>query len=340
MHAAGLTLDKKYSMLAFSFCPERRSVVMKRIDNLSKALALARSIQSQLSPGAPGTSPKEKTLPAVKPQKRLQPKVSAKPSVRPVFAAQPAAKLSTALPRVPVLATSGPHALSVAPNVLRAPVIQFPLQPKIVHPPVRTKQASRRLKQVGQKLNSPKAPYEESARDRLVLEHIPLVKAIAVRVHETLPVHVDLDDLIHAGILGLFDAAKKFNKERQVIFSSYSKHRIKGAIMDSLRQLDWASRDMRRRHKQVEAAMHDLTSELQRSPTDAEIAQKLGVTLGRWRGITIDLRSLGLISASTRGTEGDDLPAPDFPDRPEQRPEAICRQEELASALKWAMKVL
>ena len=81
-------------------------------------------------------------------------------------------------------------------------------------------------------------------RDRIVLEHLPLVKAIAVRVHENLPVHVDLDDLVHAGVLGLFDAASKFNPEKQVAFSSYAKHRIKGAILDSLRQLDWASRDL------------------------------------------------------------------------------------------------
>ncbi len=81
-------------------------------------------------------------------------------------------------------------------------------------------------------------------RDRIVLEHLPLVKAIAVRVHENLPVHVDLDDLVHAGVLGLFDAASKFNPDKQVAFSSYAKHRIKGAILDSLRQLDWASRDL------------------------------------------------------------------------------------------------
>ena len=99
-------------------------------------------------------------------------------------------------------------------------------------------------------------------RDRVVLEHLPLVKAIAVRVHENLPVHVDLDDLVHAGILGLFDAASKYNPEKQVVFSSYAKHRIKGAILDSLRQLDWASRDMRRRHKQVEAATRDLAADL------------------------------------------------------------------------------
>src|SRR5688500_18217685 len=79
-----------------------------------------------------------------------------------------------------------------------------------------------------------------SKRDRVVLDPLPLVRAIAVRVHENLPVHVDLDDLVHAGILGLFDAATKFNPEKQVAFSSYAKHRIKGAILDSLRHPDWA----------------------------------------------------------------------------------------------------
>src|SRR6202051_605985 len=120
-------------------------------------------------------------------------------------------------------------------------------------------------------------------RDRVVLEHVPLVKAIAVRVHENLPVHVDLDDLVHAGILGLFDAASKFNPEKQVVFSSYAKHRIKGAILDSLRQLDWASRDLRRRHKQVEAVTRDLSAQFERVPTEVEIAAKMGVDLERWR---------------------------------------------------------
>src|ERR1700690_1474441 len=148
-------------------------------------------------------------------------------------------------------------------------------------------------------------------RDRVVLEHLPLVKAIAVRVHENLPVHVDLDDLVHAGILGLFDAANKFDPEKQVVFPAYAKHRIKGAILDSLRQLDWASRDMRRRHKQVEAATRDLASTLQRDPTEAEIAEKLGMDLDRWRTWMFDLRNVGLISASTRFADNDDLPAPD-----------------------------
>lgn len=177
-------------------------------------------------------------------------------------------------------------------------------------------------------------------RDRVVLEHLPLVKAIAIRVHENLPVHVDLDDLVHAGILGLFDAAGKFNPEKQVVFSSYAKHRIKGAILDSLRQLDWASRDMRRRHKQVEAATRDLAAELQRTPTEAEVAQKLGMDVDRWRNMMLDLRNVGLISASTRSAENEDLPAPDFPGKPESQPDTICARQQLRSVLGDAMKTL
>src|ERR1044071_6828237 len=116
----------------------------------------------------------------------------------------------------------------------------------------------------------------KAMRDRIVLEHLPLVKAIAVRVHENLPVHVDVDDLFHAGVLGLFDAASKYNPDKKVVFSAYAKHRIKGAILDSLRQLDWASRDQRKRQKQIEHATRDLTTKLGRMPSDTEVAQSMG----------------------------------------------------------------
>lgn len=177
-------------------------------------------------------------------------------------------------------------------------------------------------------------------RDRVVLENLPLVKAIAIRVHESLPVHVELDDLIHAGILGLFDAATKYNPYKQVAFSSYAKHRIKGAMLDSLRQLDWASRDMRRRHKQVEQVTRDLCAELHRNPTEDEVAQKLGVEVSRWRQMALDLRNVGLISASTRPNDNEDLPAPDFPGNPENQPDSMCAREQMREKLELAMSAL
>jgi RNA polymerase sigma factor FliA len=180
----------------------------------------------------------------------------------------------------------------------------------------------------------------QTRRDRVVLEHLPLVRWIAVRVHENLPVHVDLDDLAQAGILGLMYAATKYDPDKHVVFSSYAKHRIKGAMLDSLRQLDWASRDLRRRHKQVEAVTRDLAAELQRNPTEAEIAAKLGIEMDRWRKMTVDLRNVGLISASSRANDQDDLPAPDFPSKPETQPDHMCSHEQLRSVLGVAMNTL
>ena len=136
----------------------------------------------------------------------------------------------------------------------------------------------------------------EEQRDQIVLDHLPLVKAIAIRVHENLPVHVDLDDLIHAGVMGLFDAVTKYDGAKNVAFHSYAKHRIKGAILDSLRQLDWASRDLRRRQKQVEGATRDLASKLGRTPNDNEVADQLGVGLERWHRMQMEMRTVGPVS--------------------------------------------
>lgn len=185
-----------------------------------------------------------------------------------------------------------------------------------------------------------KSDSQREKRDRIILDHLPLVRAIAVRVHESLPVHVDLDDLVHAGILGLFDAANKFNPRKKVAFSSYAKHRIKGAILDSLRQLDWASRDLRRRHKQVEAATRELASVLHRNPTQDEIAAKMGVGMDRWRQIMMELRNVGLISASGKPSDREDAPAPDFPAAPATRPDNMYAREQLWVHLKTAMQTL
>ena len=181
---------------------------------------------------------------------------------------------------------------------------------------------------------------KNAKRDRIIMEHLPLVKAISLRIHENLPVHVDLDDLVHAGVLGLFDAATKYNPDKKVLFSSYAKHRIKGAILDSLRQLDWASRDVRRRQKQVDAVIHELSAIFQRAPTESEIAQKLGVEVDRFRQMMMDLRNVGLVSASVRSGDHEDLPAPDFPSKPEAQPDHICARQQMRSALGTAVKTL
>lgn len=184
------------------------------------------------------------------------------------------------------------------------------------------------------------APSPSMSRDEVVLRHLPLVRAIAIRVHDNLPVHVELDDLVHAGILGLFDAANKYDPEKQVAFSSYAKHRVKGAILDSLRQLDWASRDLRRRHRQIEQTARELTAVLQRQPTEAEMAEKLGIDVDRWRQIMLDLHNVGLVSTSSRSNEGEEMPALEFPTAPDTHPDNLCAQQQLKSALNSAMQGL
>ena len=175
-------------------------------------------------------------------------------------------------------------------------------------------------------------------RDKTVLEHLPLVKAIAVRVHENLPVHVDVDDLFHAGVLGLFDAAAKYNPDKKVVFSAYAKHRIKGAILDSLRQLDWASRDQRKRQKQIESATRELTAKLGRIPTDTEVAGSMGFDAERWRRVSMEMRMVGLFSSSS--LPGDQNVQPEFPAKKDSQPDMMCEREQLRETLAEAVRTL
>jgi RNA polymerase sigma factor FliA len=186
----------------------------------------------------------------------------------------------------------------------------------------------------------PTPETSQSERDDLVLKHLPLVRAIAVRVYENLPVHVDVDDLIHAGIMGLIDAAVKYDCAKQVSFRAYAKHRIKGAILDSLRDMDWASRDLRKRHKQLETVTRELTAVMERSPTEAEIAEKMGMDVERWRQVAVELRMVGLLSASTRSEESENQNAPEFPATDQLNPDVIAVKWEVRDHLSTAMKVL
>jgi RNA polymerase sigma factor for flagellar operon FliA len=180
----------------------------------------------------------------------------------------------------------------------------------------------------------------ESDRDALVLRHLPLVRAIAVRVYGSLPVHVDLDDLVHAGVMGLMDAATKYSADKQVSFQGYAKHRIKGAILDSLRDADWASRDLRKRHKQLESVTRELTVVMERNPTEAEIAEKMGMDIERFRQVAIELRIVGLVSASTRAPESENQAAPELPAGDQLNPDVLTGQKELRALLSGAMHTL
>jgi RNA polymerase sigma factor for flagellar operon FliA len=181
----------------------------------------------------------------------------------------------------------------------------------------------------------------QELRDRTVIENLPLVKAIAIRVHETLPVHVDLDDLIHAGVLGLFGAVEKYDASKSVSFQAYAKHRIKGAMLDSLRQLDWASRDLRKRQKQADEVTRDLSTKLGRTPAENEVAREMGISVDRWRRISMELSNVGLVQpGSSRDSDQERDYIAEFPATPEFRPDRMCERRQLRSTLDRAIAVL
>jgi len=174
-------------------------------------------------------------------------------------------------------------------------------------------------------------------RDRIVLENLSLVKAIAARVHSSLPAHVELDDLTHAGILGLIDAASRFDAGKDVGFAAYAKHRIRGAILDSLRQLDWASRDLRRRQRELDTARRELSAELQRTPAEAEVADRLGLDEEGWWQLMMQLQTVAVVSADSPSTGHEDQPVPECAGAPAMQPDNICAREQMRSMLEQAM---
>jgi RNA polymerase sigma factor for flagellar operon FliA len=144
--------------------------------------------------------------------------------------------------------------------------------------------------------------------DELVLEHLSLVKAIASHMRLRLPAHLELSDLVQAGILGLLEAARKYDPGDAASFPTYASHRIRGAIFDSLRGQDPGSRKLRRRHRELERVRSELTQELQRSPTEPEVSQRSGIALDCLRSTILDIHCLnqmgGAEGASDYGDKG------------------------------------
>jgi RNA polymerase sigma factor for flagellar operon FliA len=179
-----------------------------------------------------------------------------------------------------------------------------------------------------------------ACRDQLILEHLPLVTAVAGHVQRSLPVHVELNDLVHAGIMGLVDAATKYQGNRKVAFPTYAKYRIRGAILDSLRQLDWASRDLRKRQKQMETVTQDLTAKLQRTPTQGELAAEMGLSARSWRNLMVDFRNLGFAATQLRTHDREDHPMNDPPCAPGHSPEEVFARSESRAKLNSVRETL
>ena len=118
----------------------------------------------------------------------------------------------------------------------------------------------------------------DAAREKLILEYVPLVKVVAGRLSMYLGYSVDYEDLCSYGVFGLIDAIDKFDKEKDVKFETYASLRIRGAILDQIRKLDWIPRTVRQRQRQLDTAMRELENELGRPATEDEIAKRVGIS--------------------------------------------------------------
>jgi RNA polymerase sigma factor FliA len=120
---------------------------------------------------------------------------------------------------------------------------------------------------------------EKEDREQLIMKELPQVYYIARRIHERLPQQVPFEDLVHAGVIGLIEAVRSYDPSKSVPLKSFAKFRIRGAILDSLRELDWGSRPLRHKGRQIEEAISNLSKKLGRQPEEEEIAAELGISI-------------------------------------------------------------
>jgi len=178
-------------------------------------------------------------------------------------------------------------------------------------------------------------------RDRLLLEHLPTVRFLARRIHERLPQHVDLEDLISAGVVGLIDAFEKFDHSKKVQFKSYAQFRIRGAILDSLRMLDWSPRELRRKGRAVEEAIRAVTQRCGRAATDSEIAGEMRISLVEYQQLLGELKGLEIGSLHMeRSEDSGDEELAYIPGAPEDDPLFLCLKGEMKQRLADAIDEL
>lgn len=183
---------------------------------------------------------------------------------------------------------------------------------------------------------------DQEERDRLLMENLPQVHYIAKRIHDRLPPHVPLEDLINAGVIGLLEAIRNFDSSRGAQVKTYAKLRIHGAILDSLRGMDWSPRALRRKGRELEQVHSRLRMSLERTPSEEELADAMHISLESFRTLLCDLRGLNL--GSIQAMEQEDGETGQvfkyLPNSPDEDPYYLCLQSELKDCLATAVEEL
>lgn len=176
-------------------------------------------------------------------------------------------------------------------------------------------------------------------RERLILEHLPQVRLIARRIHERLPESVNLEDLISTGIVGLISAIDRFDPAHNVKLRTYAEYKIRGAILDSLRGLDWAPRQQRKRTKQIESAIAVIEQRLHRTPTEEEIAEQLNLSMEEYHEWLVEVQGVNLGSLESSSPEDDGRDLLRFvSDNEEKWPSRLLERAELERLLAAAIE--
>jgi RNA polymerase sigma factor for flagellar operon FliA len=190
-----------------------------------------------------------------------------------------------------------------------------------------------------------KTSNDQKARDRLVVAYSPMVKYVAGRMGAGLPAHVDEADLISYGLSGLIAAIERFDLSREIRFETYAITRIKGAILDELRALDWVPRSVRARARQIERANVKLEAKLQRMPTEEELAGELEMNVEEFRGALLQIANSSIRALdelwSPSDSGGDSMSLLDtLSDSNAPNPERIVEQNELRDRIAEALERL
>lgn len=178
------------------------------------------------------------------------------------------------------------------------------------------------------------AELSAEEREQLILDHLPQVRLIARRIHDRLPESVTLDDLVSTGIVGLISAIDHFDASQNVKLKTYAEYKIRGAILDNLRGLDWAPRQQRKRSKQIEAAISAAEQRLKRCPSEEEIARELGLSLEEYHEWLVEIRGLNLGSLENASDDEDGRDLLKFvSDNEEEWPSHLLERSELQKLL-------
>jgi RNA polymerase sigma factor FliA len=184
---------------------------------------------------------------------------------------------------------------------------------------------------------------EHEVRNELIMSELSRVHYLARRIHQHLPQHILLEDLVNVGVLGLIEAASKYNPEKHVSLQLFASFRIRGAIFDSLRDLDWGSRRLRQKGRNVAESINKLSNALGRQPTQEEIARDLDLQISELHTLLKHLHGLNIV-CQTEGSRFDDFENLDLiesaPGNEKESPFELCLHSERSNFLKSAIETL